>query len=85
MKHQCPVCGYPGLSEPPETEGSPSFEICPSCGFEFGVSDGDEGFSYRQWRERWIRGGCSWWSESQKPPDDWQPVLQLAGLIEDRS
>lgn len=86
MAYQCPVCGYVGLQEAPVSpEGTPSFEICPSCGFEFGVTDGDEGFSYRQWREQWITKGCKWWSEHQEPPPGWDPVLQLASLIEDRS
>lgn len=84
MSYQCPVCGFGGLSAPPTSpEGSPSFEICPSCGFEFGVTDGDEGFSYKQWRERWIAGGLRWWSESVPQPPGWDPVLQLASLIPD--
>ena len=85
MTYLCPVCGYDELREPPTSpEGSPSFEICPSCGFEFGVTDDDEGFSYRQWRDKWIAGGCTWWSTSVAPPADWNPVAQLARLIEDR-
>jgi rubredoxin len=33
----CPVCGYPALHEPPRSpEGHPSYEICPSCIFEYG-------------------------------------------------
>ena len=40
--HRCPVCGYRKLREKPRTyDGGGSFEICPSCGFQFGVSDDD--------------------------------------------
>jgi hypothetical protein len=31
-RYLCPVCGYPGLYEPPWIDVSGSFEICPSCG-----------------------------------------------------
>lgn len=35
----CPICGNPGLDEPPySVEGYPTYEIC-ICGFEFGYDD----------------------------------------------
>jgi hypothetical protein len=38
-RNVCPVCGYDELFEPARTAGSGgSFEICASCGFQFGVS-----------------------------------------------
>ena len=56
--YRCPVCGYPGLDEPPRTEESgASYEICPSCGFEFGVTDEDRGISYQQLPRERDRGG----------------------------
>jgi len=78
----CPVCGFPALYEPPrspKTDGG-SYEICPSCGFQFGVSDDDGGYSYRAWREEWIQAGMPWRSVGQKPPPTWNPVQQLEGL-----
>ena len=58
MKHTCPVCGYPDLQEAPRSERSGgSYEICPSCGFQFGVTDDDQGVSYEQWHEAWRAGG----------------------------
>src|ERR1700722_1795355 len=40
MGHNCPVCGYAKLAEPPyDKTGCASFEICPSCGIEFGYHD----------------------------------------------
>lgn len=85
-EHVCPVCGFPGLDEEPRSlSGGGSYEICPSCGFEFGVSDDDLGFSYAEWRRRWIESGMPWDSaDIEPPPDGWDPEKQLhnAGLDE---
>jgi len=84
MKHTCPVCGWPDLHEPPRNEsGGASFEFCPSCGFEFGFDDDDQGLTYEQARARWIDAGMKWWSPSRKAPRGWNPAQQLhhAGLI----
>lgn len=71
--HTCPVCGFPELSEPPRTaEGGGSYEICPSCGFQFGVTDEDRGFTYARWRRQWIAGGMKWSSERPQPAG-WSP------------
>jgi hypothetical protein len=79
----CPVCGYRGLSEPPrDGDGGSSDEICRSCGFQFGHSDDLEGFTYEQWRQRWIDRGMPWDSASIRPaPADWNPTAQLAALL----
>ncbi|MFL6529495.1 MAG: hypothetical protein ACJ8HQ_08135 [Chthoniobacterales bacterium] len=80
MKHRCPVCGYPELREKPRTDdGGASFEICPSCGFQFGVTDDDRGYSYNAWREKWRRAGLRWSSE-QKPPRHWNAAAQLKNV-----
>jgi hypothetical protein len=77
---RCPVCGYLGLDEPPWTEESgASYEICPSCGFEFGVTDVDRGISYEQRRREWIAAGMRWWSR-RPPPPGWDPRAQLREL-----
>lgn len=73
----CPVCDYPKLSEPPRSEfGGGSFEICPSCGFQFGVNDDDEGISYETWRRRWEAAGMPWTSIALKKPDSWHPMAK---------
>jgi hypothetical protein len=78
MKHTCPVCGWPNLHEPPRNaEGGASFELCPSCGFEFGFDDDDQGLSYETARARWIAAGMAWWSSSRLPPLNWNPARQL--------
>lgn len=80
QNYACPVCGFRKLAELPRTmTGGGSFEICPSCGFQFGVSDDDRGFTYERWREEWIAGGMKW-SSHRPAPLDWDPLQQLAGL-----
>jgi hypothetical protein len=81
--YMCPACGYPELAEPPRLpkSGGGSYEICPSCGFEFGVTDDDEGYTYASWRGRWVADGMNWWSTGPRArPDDWDPIAQLARL-----
>lgn len=76
MNHTCPVCGYPKLKEAPRSKsGGGSYEICPSCGFQFGVTDDDEGFTYEQWRAKWEKGGMKW-SSTQPMPKNWNPAKQ---------
>src|SRR3954454_23354100 len=77
MPYTCPVCGFPGLTEPPMSRsGGGSYEICPSCGFQFGVDDEDRGETYAGWRERWIAEGMPWRSASPAPAG-WDPRAQL--------
>jgi hypothetical protein len=84
----CPVCGYPGLEEQPRGDlTGGSYEICPSCGIQFGYSDeagGDEEARkelYKQWRQKWIEGGMIWNEGRSKPPPDWNPREQLRRVI----
>jgi len=78
----CPVCGYPQLYDPPRSpSGGASYEICPSCGFEFGVSDDDIGYTYDAWRDEWILDGMPWRS-ARPQPESWNPEAQLRALGE---
>lgn len=82
-RYSCPVCGWPYLSEPPRLPaGGGSYEICWSCGFEYGVTDDDEGYFYRDWRDRWIEAGMPWTSAPYRPaPEGWDPQRQLDDLL----
>lgn len=87
MSYVCPVCGYPDLEEPPRSprSGGGSYEICPSCGFQFGVTDEDRGFTYEEWRRHWTERGMPWASEGiEAPPAGWNPKQQLRRLGSDR-
>ena len=80
--YTCPVCGYAGLAEEPRSRsGGGSYEICPSCGFEFGFTDDALGFSDRQWRAQWVADGMPWRDgRIQPPPPGWDPKRQLAAI-----
>ena len=82
-KFVCPVCGFDQLDDPPvDEDGDGLFEICPSCGFHFGVSDDDKGFTYESWRARWVSMGMPWDSEGiEPPPEGWDPKRQLEKLL----
>jgi transcription initiation factor IIE alpha subunit len=78
----CPVCGYTGLYEQPyDKNGCASYEICPCCGFEFGYDDNDQGKTFKQYREKWILNGASWFNEKRKP-EKWNLKEQLKNLKE---
>jgi hypothetical protein len=79
--HTCPVCGYNKLAEPPRNRtGGASLEICACCGFQFGVTDDDQGVSYDDHRHEWIAEGMPWRSTGRRAPAEWNPQTQLAGL-----
>ncbi len=81
MKHQCPVCGFDHLKEAPRSEsGGASMEICPACGFQFGVSDDDECYTYDVWRSDWIKSGMKW-ATKQKKPEKWNPVVLIERVV----
>ena len=81
MAHTCPVCAYPKLAEPPRAKsGGGSYEICPSCGFEFGVSDDDLGHTHASWRKAWVAKGMKWSSRGTKQPAGWAPAAQVAAI-----
>jgi hypothetical protein len=67
--------------------GGGSYEICPSCSFQFGVSDDDRGYTYEIWRQQWIANGMQWDKGYSEPPLGWNPVEQLKqiGIYLDQS
>jgi hypothetical protein len=74
--YMCPVCGYPKLTEPPyDHHGCASFDICPSCGTEFGYDD--DANSHEELRSAWIDGGKLWFSKATLPPPNWDPDVQM--------
>lgn len=88
MTYTCPACGFGGLANQPWSGESPSDDICPSCGIQFGYHDarGTDATQrqgiYRKWRERWIAEGMPWHAASiQAPPRSWDPADQVANLV----
>ncbi len=79
MSYTCPVCQFPKLKEPPRGKsGGGSYEICPSCGFQFGVDDDDRGISFEKWRADWLERGAPWSSAGRKAPKGWDGMSQAA-------
>jgi len=81
MAHTCPVCGFAQLAEPAyDNAGCASFELCPSCGTEFGYDDVTK--SHAELRALWLAAGTPWSSRATAPPPNWDAMEQLraAGL-----
>ncbi len=85
-RYLCPVCGFPGLREAPWKNGTPSDEICPSCGTHFGYDDVAAGdlvrreLTYQDLRQAWQSTGCRWFSKGRPPPEGWDPQGQLEAI-----
>lgn len=77
--NNCRVCGL-GLSDAPwdEDDKTPSWEICPCCGTEFGYEDITPEVSKNQ-RSKWLASGGEWFDKSKKP-SDWSFDQQISGI-----
>jgi len=71
--NMCPVCGFE-MEDPPR-----DYNICPSCGTEFGVHDLNS--SIADLRDAWLRTGPRWWSNVDPAPPNWNPFSQFARLL----
>lgn len=77
--HHCSVCGYPLDHLPWGEDGrSPTYEICPCCGVEFGNEDYTPA-SIQRYRAKWIQEGAIWFTP-EAMPDDWKLEEQLANI-----
>lgn len=73
----CRVCGYDGNTLFWEG-GWPTAEICPCCGHESDVGDGNLEY-IRTIRGEWVGQGATWNSPRYKPKD-WELLKQIARL-----
>jgi hypothetical protein len=56
----CRVCGYEPVDPPWGGDGrSPGFEMCPSCGVEWGYQDATVKGALR-YRLAWVQSGAAW-------------------------
>ncbi|HEU4607158.1 MAG TPA: hypothetical protein VFS31_03550, partial [Chitinophagaceae bacterium] len=66
-QHNCRICGLYFDDAPwGDDNNSPTYEICPCCGVEFG----DEDYileSIRKYRQRWINQGYNWFMSKRRP------------------
>jgi hypothetical protein len=76
---ECRICGYSSITYPWGTDGaSPSFEICPCCGVQFGKEDRTLE-AIKAYRAEWIRKGGRWFSKNEKPVE-WDMDAQLKNI-----
>lgn len=80
----CPVCGY-CLGENPWKDNCPTYEICDSCGIEFGYEDFSCDFQerktrYDELRVKWISEGMPWRGLMHLKPITWNPIQQVKKL-----
>lgn len=80
MEYICPICGCRNLARPAYVNGSPSHEICLCCNFQYGYDDLDRGYTFEQWREKWIKEGMKWNEGDSEPPENWDPKRQLLNI-----
>ncbi|KAA5536816.1 hypothetical protein F0919_03860 [Taibaiella lutea] len=82
MEHHCRVCGLYIEDAPWGEDGkSPTYEICPCCGVEFGNEDYILE-SVRSYRKKWLDNGTNWFINKAKPLN-WTPEEQLTLIPED--
>src|SRR4051812_12085302 len=59
--------------------GTPSYDVCDCCGFEFG-NDDEPGTAppstFEDYLRNWIQGGCTWFQPGRRPPN-WSVRDQL--------
>lgn len=78
----CRVCGRRHESPPWGHDGlTPSHEICPCCGTEFGYDDTTRAGVLRR-RAIWRETDYTWWEPIFRPPG-WDKAAQLAQIPAD--
>ncbi|MGE9310821.1 hypothetical protein ACLOAU_04225 [Niabella sp. CJ426] len=78
-KQNCRVCGFQNDDLPWGEDGnSPTFEICPCCGVEFGNEDYTKE-STMEYRKKWIHEGARWFSPRERPTE-WNREEQFKNI-----
>jgi len=78
-KHNCRVCGLYLYDLPWGEDGnSPTYEICPCCGVEFGNEDYTIE-STKKYREKWRNEGSNWFVPREKP-EKWDKEEQFKNI-----
>jgi hypothetical protein len=61
--------------------GSPSYDVCRCCGFEYGYDDdpgaGARGLSFDEYLDEWTARGATWFDPDARPKE-WSLDAQLA-------
>jgi hypothetical protein len=62
--------------------GTPSYDVCDCCGYEFGYDDEPgtaEPVTFVEYRTLWMKRGCPWFSPDKKP-QGWMLESQLRNI-----
>lgn len=77
--HECRVCGLYLEHYPWGEDGrSPSLDLCPCCGVQFGVDD-DTIDIIKAYRAKWLNEGAKWFQKKLKP-EQWHLDKQLSNI-----
>lgn len=78
----CRICGLQ-QDDPPwgEDGNSPSFDICPCCGVEFGYEDCNLN-AVKAYRNEWLKNNATWF-QPKKKPENWSLENQLKNITEE--
>ncbi|MFK4427732.1 hypothetical protein ABH959_004911 [Bacillus sp. RC51] len=80
MNYICLICGFNELLDPPyDEDDDPSYEICSCCGFQFGYDDYDQGYTFIEYRKKWLEKGAIWFNSAEKPAR-WSLEKQLKNI-----
>ena len=75
----CRVCGYHNADYPWGEDGkSPTYQICPCCGVEFGVDDITPE-NIQKFRNDWQKSNYKWFDKQMKP-SDWSLEKQMRDI-----
>jgi hypothetical protein len=77
----CRVCGFDNGFLVWGNDGkTPSYEICPCCGCEFGFDDdGHASTDPKHYRKEWIDSGTKW-NVSRNKPKNWNFKEQMKNI-----
>jgi len=77
--HECRVCGYQNNDYPWGEDGkSPSYQICPCCGVQYGVKDITPEEIQNE-RKLWVKNKYKWFDSNLKP-SGWSSEEQLKNI-----
>jgi hypothetical protein len=78
-ERNCRVCGL-YIDEAPwgEDGKTPTYDICPCCGVEFGNEDYILE-SVKRYRDSWLNGKMRWF-EPKRQPENWKIEEQLKNI-----
>lgn len=78
-KYLCPSCGYkfPLSLYAEDGQFDSVDEICSACGYQYGYTDINSGYSFQEWRHQWIAQGMKFKHQIENQDPRWNPIAQL--------